>query len=108
MRARAIGTGSAVDRDLVLEFADPLLRRRQLRSFSAAQAGFEATVDAVLTSPVVDRLAADPEVLSDLGDPAAALDQIQHPSPELGRISTSSHGVLPEDNNLKIQQSDST
>ena len=36
---------------------------------------FEPSVDAVLTSPRVDRLVADPEVVSNLGDLASRVDQ---------------------------------
>src|SRR5690606_29951765 len=99
---------SAVHRDLGLELADALLRRRELGSFAGAQARLEALVDAVLATPVVDRLIADPEILRDVCDASPRADQFQHSTAKLRRVTPSSHVVLLEDNSHSIQKPDST
>ncbi len=97
----------AVHRNLGLELADSLLRSSQLSSLAAAEPGFDAAVDAVLSPPVVDRLITDPEVRGDVSDTPPSLDQVQHSPTELRRITPSSHGVLLEDNSHRIQELDS-
>jgi RHS repeat-associated protein len=88
-----------VYRELCLKVTDPLVRGCQCRLLRRAHAGNQSTVNAVLPAPVVNRLIADPEIMSDLRDRANGLDQMRHPTTELDRISTSSHAVLLEDNN---------
>jgi hypothetical protein len=54
-------------RSSVWKLGDPPLGRGQLGPFGAAQARFQAAVDAVLAPPGGDRLVADPRRLGDLG-----------------------------------------
>jgi hypothetical protein len=79
---------------LGLQLGDAALGRGQLGLLRARQAGFQATVDAVLAPPGVDRLIADAQRLGDLGDRSAGLDQVQDPAAELGWIPASSHTTL--------------
>jgi hypothetical protein len=51
-------------------------------------------VDAVLLSPVIDRLTADLQIPSDVGDLPTGIDQVKNLAPELRRIAMSSHPVL--------------
>ena len=55
--------------------------------------GLSPPIDQILVAPVVDRLARHTELLGDLSDRRARLDQIQDLAPELGRI-TSRHDDL--------------
>src|SRR4051794_22576641 len=79
------------------QLGDPPLRVGQLRVLPTAQPENKAPVDPVLTPPGVDRLGADPQISGHVGDRPARLDQIEHPAPELRRITTPapppSHGV---------------
>ena len=79
---------------LGLQLDDAALGHGQLGLLAAGQARFQAPVDAVLTPPAVDRLAADAQRLGDLGDRPAGLDQAQHLTAELGRIPASPHATL--------------
>jgi hypothetical protein len=69
--------------ELRLELGDPPLGRHQLGELGAPQAGRLPTVDKILRSPVVDRLAAHAQIARDVGDFPARRDQIQDPAPEL-------------------------
>jgi hypothetical protein len=51
--------GSPGGAQLGLQLGDAALGRDQLGLLTAGQAGFQASVDAVLAAPGVDRLAAD-------------------------------------------------
>jgi hypothetical protein len=51
-------------------------------------------VDAVLPPPVVDRLTADPQIPSDVGDLRTGINQVENLAPELQRLAPSSHPVL--------------
>src|SRR4051812_44764088 len=79
---------------LGLQLGDPALGRGQLALLSAGQPGLQATVDAVLATPGVDQLIADPQRHGDLGHRPTGLDQIQVLAPELRRIATPSHATL--------------
>jgi hypothetical protein len=100
--------GPAVYRHLRFEFPDPPAGGGQLGLLRRGHARLQAAVDAVLAPPVVDRLVADPEILSDLGDLAAGLDQIQHPPTELRRVATLPHAVLLQDSSIRVHSRDST
>jgi hypothetical protein len=56
----------------------------------------------------VDRLIADTEIAGNIGDLAPGLDEIHDPTPELGRVTPSSHGCLVIETGGDIQLSDST
>ena len=86
-------------RHLRLELADPLPSRRQLGPLRRAQPSLHAPVDAILATPAVDRLIADPQIVRDLRDRLAGLGQIEHPATELDGVTLPSHAVLLEDNN---------
>lgn len=93
---------------LGLELADPFPSRHQLRRLRGRQPSLETAVDAVLTSPRVDRLLADAEIGCDLTDLATGLHQLQHAPAELRRIPTSPHAVLLQDSSIRVQLRDST
>jgi signal transduction histidine kinase len=93
---------------LGLELADPFPSRHQLRLLRGRQPSLETAVDAVLTSPRVDRLLADAEIGRDLTDLATGLHQLQHAPAELRRIPTSPHAVLLQDSSIRVQLRDST
>jgi hypothetical protein len=82
---------------LGLQLGDAALRRGKFGLLGAGQAGYQATVDAVLPPPCVDRLVADPQVSRDVGHRPTRLDQIHHLAPELRRIATPSHATLLQD-----------
>jgi len=97
-----------VDLDLGLEFTDALLRCGEFGALGRRQPGLEATVDAVLATPQVDRLFTDPEIARHIGDLASRLDKIKNATTELRRIAPSSHGCLLSGQQHRIQLSDST
>jgi hypothetical protein len=82
--------------------------RHQLGLLRRGETRLEPAIDSVLATPVVDRLVTDPEILGDLRDLAAGLDQIQHPPTELRRIATLPHAVLLQDSSIRVQLRDST
>ncbi len=86
---------SAMHGELGFEVSDALASCDKLCLLGRRQPGLETTVDAVLAPPRVDRLVADAQVLGDLGDLAAGVDQVEHTTPELGRVATPSHAVPP-------------
>jgi hypothetical protein len=98
----------AMHSQLGFELADRFSSRHQLRLLHGRQPRLETPVDAVLTSPRVDRLIADPEIRSNLGDLAAGLHQIQYAPAKLRRIPTSPHAVLLQDSSIRVQLHDST
>jgi hypothetical protein len=100
--------GPAMHSQLRLKLADPLAICRQPTALARAQTSFKAPIDPVLTPPVVDRLLGDPEIHGHVRDPPAGLDQIQHATAELRRITPSPHVVLLEDNSPRVQNPDST
>ena len=75
--------GPARDGQLGLQLEDPTPGRHQFVVLLAAQAGRQALVDAVLTTPGGDRLGTDPQRLSDLSDRPSGLDQVQDLAAEL-------------------------
>ena len=64
--------GPFQDRHLIFELPDALLGRAQFCPLSAAQARLLTGVDQLLLAPHVDRLVADPQIGSDLGDGTAS------------------------------------
>jgi hypothetical protein len=100
--------GAAVHRQLGFESPDSLAGRHQLGLLRRGETRLEPAIDSVLATPVVDRLVTDPEILGDLRDLAAGLDQIQHPPTELRRIATLPHAVLLQDSSIRVQLRDST
>jgi hypothetical protein len=86
--------GPPVHGQLRFEFTDALARRHEFGVFRRRQPGLDPAVDAVLATPVVDRLIANAGVGRDVRDLAAHLDQIEHTTPELRRIRTPSHAAL--------------
>jgi hypothetical protein len=97
-----------VDLDLGLEFTDALLRCGEFGALGRRQPCLEATVDAVLATPQVDRLFTDPEVACHIGDLASRFDKIEDAATELRRITPSSHCCLLSGQQHRIQLSDST
>jgi len=75
--------GPARDGQLGLQLEDPTPGCHQFVVLLAAQAGRQALVDAVLTTPGGDRLGTDPQRLSDLSDRPSGLDQVQDLAAEL-------------------------
>lgn len=57
---------------------DPLLRRGQFCLLRARQTRNQPTVDAILPAPAVDGLLADLEIMRNVGDAAAGLDEIEN------------------------------
>ena len=94
--------GPPVDGQLGLQLRDPALGHGQLGLLRAAQARFETLNDAVLPTPRVDRLRADPEIARDVDDRPASRDQIEHLAPELRGIPTPAHTASSEVQVAKI------
>jgi hypothetical protein len=85
--------GTLVDRQLGLQLRDPTPGRCQLCLLRRGQSWLVAGVDAVLPAPGVDRLVADLEVMRDLRDRAASLEQVEDLATELRRV-TPGHADL--------------
>ena len=62
----------ALAMQLGLQLGDAALGRDQFDALGAGQARFEATVNAALPPPGVDRLGVDPKRLGDLGEWSAS------------------------------------
>lgn len=60
-------------------------------------------IDEMLTAPVVDRLIADPEIVRDLRDRSARLDEIKHLTAELRRIAAGQRASQRASGSLIIQ-----
>ena len=86
--------GTTGDLELSLELGNAPAGGQEFGVLAARQTGLESAIDAVLLPPVVDRLAADPEVPGDVGDLAACVDQVEDPAPEFRWITSSSRPVL--------------
>lgn len=84
----------AMDRELGLQLPGPLASGLKLGVFLCPDAGLKAGVDARLPAPDVDRLLADFEVPSHLGNLLSAFDQIDHPTAKLRRVAPSCRLVL--------------
>ena len=87
---------SSVDRRAILSSVSSSAMRRLAAASSAPHrwtGQIKTLVDPMLPAPVVDRLAADPQVPSDVGDLSARVDQVKNFAAELGRVAPSSHLV---------------
>jgi hypothetical protein len=74
---------ATADLELGLELGDPLVRLRQLFLSRRCSPRLQATVDAVLTAPVTDRLVRQVEVVCHRGDTSTLLEQIEDLASEL-------------------------
>ena len=71
--------------------------RRQLHRLRGADARSEPAIHQVLVAPVVDRLTRHPQLICDLSDRTARLNQIQHLATELRGITPSHDDLLRVD-----------
>jgi hypothetical protein len=76
-RSASSSDARTVDLERGLELADAPLRRAQLVPLGRRKPRLETTINAVLTTPAIDRLLADGEVARDVGDLAARLKKIE-------------------------------
>jgi hypothetical protein len=83
-----------VDNELLLELSDPPPRRSQFSLLRRREPWLDAAVDALLSPPVIHGLVADPEILGDVRDPAAARDEVKDAPTKLRWVIPSSHAVL--------------
>src|SRR5713226_918014 len=74
-------------REFTLELSDPTASRDQLRVLRARHPGQLAPINALLSTPVVDRLTTHTQISRDLRDRPPSSDQIQDLATELRRIS---------------------
>ncbi len=92
-----------MNRQLGLRSTDLSTGRCQLSPLCGREPRSEVTVDAVLTAPREDWLLADPEISSELGSPAARIDQIHGPAMKLRWITAPCHTVLLEESSNRVQ-----
>ena len=83
-----------VDNEFLLELSDPPPRRSQFSPLRRREPWLDAAVDALLSPPVIHGLVADPEILGDVRDPAAARDEVKDAPTKLRWVTPSSHAVL--------------